>query len=146
MRLQLVVAFAALAAVAPGLSAGPARAQSFDGTYNATIRCTAFSAEIGAFSQPMSLKIAGSSVTGERAVGRAGQVGAGGTVERWTGTVAPDGTMNMRSQSPSAAAAIDGTFAGRASAEGISMKGNQTLTTSRSGRMGRECTVTAKRA
>ena len=127
-------------------AAAPAQAQSFDGTYSATIRCTAFSAEIGAFSQPMSLKIAGPSVTGERAVGRAGQVGTGGTIERWSGTVAPDGTMNMRSQSPTAAAAIDGTFAGRATAEGISMKGSQTLTTSRSGRMGRDCTVTAKRS
>lgn len=138
--------FAALLTLAAIAVASPSRAQSLDGAYAATIRCTAFSGEIGAFAQPMSLKIAGSSVTGERAVGRAGQVGTGGTIERWTGTVAPDGTLDMRTQSPTAAAAIDGTFAGRATAQGLSMKGNQTLTTSRSGRMSRECTVTAKRS
>lgn len=136
---------AALAALASGLSAEPARAQSLDGTYNATIRCTAFSGEIGAFSQPMTIKIAGSNATGERAVGRAGQVGTGGSIERWTGTVSPDGTVNMRSQAPSPAA-IDGTFAGRATADGISLKGNQTLSTARSGRLNRDCNVAGKRS
>jgi hypothetical protein len=79
----------AIAVLILGASTGAARSQSFDGNYAATIRCTAFSAEVGALAQQMSLKIAGTGVTGERAVGRAGQVGTGGTVERWTGTVGP---------------------------------------------------------
>lgn len=135
---------AAIAVIVVGTSTGWAQAQSLDGNYNGTIRCTAFSAEIGAFSQQMSFKIAGSSATGERAVGRAGQVGTGGTIERWTGTVAPDGTLAMRTQSPGQAG-IDGNFTGKASAGGITMKGNQSMSTSRSGRLSRECTVSAKR-
>lgn len=141
MNRHLVVAIAVLVV---GGSTGAARSQSLDGNYAATIRCTAFSAELGAFSQQMSLTIAGSSATGERAVGRAGQVGTGGTVERWTGTVAPDGTLAMRTQSPGQAG-IDGNFTGKASANGISMKGSQTVSTARAGRLSRECTVTAKR-
>ena len=137
---------AAIALIVGGVSAGTAPAQSFDGTYPATIRCTAFNAEIGAFSQQMSLKIAGTSVNGERAVGRAGQVGSGGTIERWTGTVAPDGTMNIRTQAPNQSAPIDGTFTGRATSDGVSMKGNQTLSTAKLGRLSRDCTVTAKRS
>lgn len=136
----------AVALIAAGADIVAARAQSLDGAYAATIRCTAFSAEIGAFSQQMSLKIAGTSVTGERAVGRPGQVGTGGTIERWTGTVGPDGAISVRTQSPSQSAAIDGSFSGRATAEGIAMKGSQTLSTSRAGKMNRDCTVTAKRS
>jgi hypothetical protein len=146
MRMPAAVGAVALALAMVAWSPAQLRAQALDGTYSATIRCTAFSAEIGAFSQQMSLKIVGTDVSGERAVGRPGQVGAGGTIERWTGTVGRDGAMDVRTQSPGQSAAIDGTFTGRATADGVSMKGNQTLSTARSGRLSRECSVNAKRS
>lgn len=136
-----------LSVMASTVIASSAGAQAFDGDYTATIRCTAFpGTDIGAFAQKMSFKVSGTSITGERNVGTSSQVGAGGTVEKWTGTIGADGAISVTSNSASSRAPIQGSFTGNATRAGMDLKGKQNWTSPRAGtRSERSCTVTAKR-
>lgn len=141
------VATIGLALMASTAIASSAGAQAFDGDYPATIRCTAFpGTDIGAFAQKMSFKVSGTTITGERNVGTSTQVGTGGTVEKWTGTIGPDGTIALTSNSASSRAPIQGSFGGTATRTGFDLKGRQTYTPSRGGGTStRDCTVAARR-
>jgi len=144
MTRSATIVLALMTSTAIASSAG---AQAFDGDYTATIRCTAFpGTDIGAFSQQMKFKVAGTTITGERNVGTPTQVGALGTVEKWTGTLGPDGAIAVTSNSASSRAPIQGSFGGTATRAGFDLKGRQTYTTSRTGGSStRDCSVTAKR-
>ncbi len=124
------------------LTAGPALAQSMDGTWQGRIRCEA-AGTLRALNSPITVTIAGTRATYERNIVNPSDTSRSLGTESGNGTVAPDGTVRMTGSFGNAAARQESSFSGRLARPSSTLAG--TITTfSRANASGieRRCTIT----